>query len=96
MALRVPFYVVRRCPDGCEPGCNCALPIVEVDVDELLEDELEHFTKCGSEAQRAEIRAWLAGEDTPPAASPRPIACVSSDEQSPTSPADRATWHEAA
>ena len=93
MSLRVPFYVTRRCPDGeCEPGCNCDLPIVEVDVDELLPAELEHFTKHGSAAQSAEIAAWL-GAACP---TPWPIARVTSDGERPIGPSDRAAWHAAA
>jgi hypothetical protein len=66
------FQVIRRCPpDECEPGCLCDRLPVEVDVDELGDDELAYFATHGTEAQQAEIRAWLA----PPAnASIRPSA----------------------
>lgn len=64
---RVTFGVVRRCPPGeCDPGCNCDLPIVLVDVDELTLGELVGFAAYGSPEQSAEAVAWLAELEPPP------------------------------
>lgn len=70
-AAPVAFYVVRRCDAGdCEPGCNCHLPIVAVDVDELTDLESAHVQAHGTPAQRAELAAYLA----PSVASVRPAS----------------------
>jgi hypothetical protein len=57
------FDVIRRCPAGeCEPGCNCDVVAVEVDVDELTAVEVAHFQAHGSAAQRADILSYFAPE----------------------------------
>jgi hypothetical protein len=53
------FPVICRC-DLCEPGCNCALVPVVVDVDELTAVEVARFTATGTAAQRAEIASYFA------------------------------------
>lgn len=55
----VPFLVIRRCTEPCEPGCNCDLIPIPLDIDELLPEELAAFTIRGTPAQRAEIADWL-------------------------------------
>jgi hypothetical protein len=51
--------VIRRCTEPCEPGCNCDLIPIPLDIDELLPEELAAFTIRGTPAQRAEIADWL-------------------------------------
>lgn len=59
------FQVECRCTWGECPVsdgvCDCSDPVVEVDVDELLEHEVQDLTTRGTPAQRAEIAAYLGG-----------------------------------
>ena len=64
------FDVLRRCAQGeCEPGCNCHVVTVAVDVDELTDVEVAHFQAHGTAAQRAELAAYDA-----PMLRPAPVA----------------------
>lgn len=63
--LSALFTVCRPCEDGLCPAtlgglCSChGATGVEVDVDELTEEELRHFTAHGSPAQKALLASYF-------------------------------------
>ena len=60
-AAGLALDVIRRCAaDDCEPGCNCALVPVQVDVDELTAAEVAHYRAHGTAAQCSEIASYFA------------------------------------